>query len=341
MKVLLCSKKVEYIGGAEIYLDKLKALLVSNNIITSVFYFEDLDNHNFDSFFNELNKFNPNILHFNKDVFFSKKQCQLIKKLDIPVVLTVHDYFCIPFPTTFRNKLKNLIKKRYRPFDYYVIPSKNYYDKLIKNSIDNVVYIPHFIDLDKWSNMEKKSKLKKILFVGRLEKEKGIFLLINVFNKLSIKNKNIVLYIVGSGSCVSRLQNKINKLNLCKKIKLVGFKTRLELAEYYSEATLLVIPTLKHELFGLVGLEAKASKLPVIASNLDGIKEWCINEYTGITFNSKDANDLMRKIRWLLTDQKMYDYLKNNAYNFVSSNYSKEITYKKLYNFYKKISNEL
>ena len=341
MRIFFCSTKEKYVGGAETYLDNTINILESKKIETYIYHFRKRERMNFELFFENLKIFNPDIIHFNKRISFTPKQIQLIRNLHVPIVLTIHDYFCVPFPINFKNKLKRIFY-RYHPYiDYYIIPSKTYYNKLKAKNISNIFYIPHFVKLQNWCPKEKRNFGKNILFVGRLEYQKGIFFLLDMFKELSSKHEDIVLYIIGSGSCKTKLEKAIENLNLNLKVKLVGFKTQQELSKYYSEATLLILPSLKFELFGLVGLEAQASKLPVIASNLEGVKEWCIDSSTGLTFQSNDKADLIRQIEQILSNKKLYKLIQTKAYHHVTNNYSKEIAIRKLINFYHNISNEI
>jgi glycosyltransferase involved in cell wall biosynthesis len=120
----------------------------------------------------------------------------------------------------------------------------------------------------------------KILFVGNLEPNKGITILLGAFEKLSAYKSDTKLIIVGKGT----LESKINKLkNSGSKIEYNGYVPRLKLASIYSECSIFCSPSVQvkrvglvltwQEQFGFSLVEAMASGLPIVSSNIGTIPE--------------------------------------------------------------------
>lgn len=193
---------------------------------------------------------------------------------------------------------KKYIKKLKRALTNigYLIPASKYltkdYKEIYKDIKTKVIYIPQAIE-----NLPKQniSTNKNILFVGRLEQEKGILDLIDIFKNVININKSINLTIVGDGTQKKLIKEKINKLKLNKNIKLTGYLTGKELNKEYSKASLFVM-TSYEESFGLVLIEAMSYGIPCIAfASALGAKE-IINKKNGILIKNRDKEKMAKEI---------------------------------------------
>ena len=104
------------------------------------------------------------------------------------------------------------------------------------------------------------------LYVGQIERHKGVELLINAFKKLE---GDYGLLIVGPGSMLEELKENTKDA----RIKFLGSKSKEEVRELMQKADCLVVPSLCYENSPTVIYEAFANNLPVIASDLGGIPE--------------------------------------------------------------------
>ncbi len=361
MKILFCSIQEAYCGGAEIY--KLKTIFALRNAGLEVAEFQfrkkmeqkngfkvwgmpvmpEIDHDEFMAFIETILIFKPAVIHVNKQLFVNRVQRAQLKNLGIPVVLTVHDYFSVPFPVN----LKNIIKEKLLEYcwfaDHYIIPSKMYFNQLLKKGVKHIIHIPHFVETKDWQfHSEKKiDQHVGLLYVGRFEEEKGIFLLLKAVAQLVRSKLDVTLTMIGDGSKLVKLNNEIEKMNLSAVVTIKSYADSKALKKYFDNATLLVLPTLKYELFGLVGIEAQASGLPVCASNLPGIREWCRHGLTGTLFHRNDQNDLCQKIKSMLTDEKLYHSIRHTAFKNVQEKFSAPSSVGQLIDLYKQIAHEI
>lgn len=145
----------------------------------------------------------------------------------------------------------------------------------------------------------------KILFVGELEPNKGISVLLNAFEKLSHYLFDTVLVIVGRGS----LENKVIKLkNSGLKVDYRGYIPHSTLATVYSDCSVFCSPSVKvkragliltlQEQFGFTLVEAMASGLPVVSSNVGTIPEIVGTENLVV---SPDTDNVFTALHKLLT----------------------------------------
>jgi glycosyltransferase involved in cell wall biosynthesis len=120
----------------------------------------------------------------------------------------------------------------------------------------------------------------KLLYLGRLSKEKGIDHLLNAIPKAQ-KNLgyNLCLTIAGSGPAEQSVHALAERSKL--QIKFVGWADRETRLKLLQEADLLAVPSVWPEPFGLVGVEAACLALPAVAFNVGGISDWLEAGVTG------------------------------------------------------------
>lgn len=138
-----------------------------------------------------------------------------------------------------------------------------------------------------------------ILFVGRLVLIKGIDHLIKAIKLLKVK---LPLIIVGDGPERDRLEKLTLSIGVSHLVKFVGKVNTHELIRYYKTCSLIGIPSLWPEAFGLSGVEAMAYGKPVVAYNTGGINEWLIDGVTGYLVSPGDIKELADKINLVLSD---------------------------------------
>ena len=118
-----------------------------------------------------------------------------------------------------------------------------------------------------------------ILTVRRLVYKNGIDTLIEAAKIAIKKNSNIIFLAVGTGPDFNEVKAKIDQLGIGKNFKLAGFVSDENLPAYYNAADFFVLPSSSGEGLPLVGLEALSSGLPLVATDVGGIKEVMIKGY--------------------------------------------------------------
>lgn len=141
-----------------------------------------------------------------------------------------------------------------------------------------------------------------ILFVGRLEKYKGVETLISAMRILP----QVVLRIVGDGPDRRRLMDLARGL---RNITFVGFVQGEALWDEYAGARALVVPSLWYEPFGMVALEAMVRGVPVVVSDRGGLPEIVEDGVSGLVFPAGDAGFLATQLKKLSCDQNYAEML--------------------------------
>lgn len=190
----------------------------------------------------------------------------------------------------------NHIKKNLKALDRLISPSEFTKEKHERDGIGiRIDVLPHF--LPRKSVTDKKEELKNVnrdtpyfLFVGRLEKIKGVQDLISVFKQSQEYN----LYIAGAGNYETELRDMASGFS---NIKFLGHVEQASLSYWYEKATALIVPSLCFEVFGMVVLEAYAVKTPVIVKDCGALPEVVNRGGGGIVYSSeKELSTAVRQL---------------------------------------------
>lgn len=210
--------------------------------------------------------------------------------------------------------------------------------KLYKLPVSKLFYIPHALE-DKFiekSTEQKRSIREKyhisddeqiVLFVGRLNMDKGIYHLVHVFKELLLTHTHLHLIIAGNGDLSSLLNLSAPHWD---KITFTGYADAMMLNELYSIADVGVIPSY-HEELGYVAIEMMMHKLPIICSNASGLVEVINHGECGIIidWNETNRNDSLRNaLEDWLNNKSAYESFSSKGRERYLSTYSLE-NYKK------------
>lgn len=183
-----------------------------------------------------------------------------------------------------------------------------------------VEIVPNGVDFNKFQKtdleelgLKLKEKLgiekeeKVVLTVSRLTKKNGVDVLIEAINKLKLKSykiHKIKLLIAGEGEERKELERLVKKLNLEREVVFAGEIKLEEIIGYYKIADVFCRPS-RTEGFGNVFIEAMAASLPVVATNIGGIKDFLRDGENGLFSEVDNPDDLAEKIKILLEDDKL------------------------------------
>ena len=159
----------------------------------------------------------------------------------------------------------------------------------------------------------------KFLFLGQIEKHKGVFLLIGAFNKIQEKYPEVELLIAGTGS---QLETARQQAGDNKNIKFLGWPGDVEANKLLYAADCLVYPSLVYENCPNAIQRALAAGLPVLASDLGGIPE-LLNQNAGLLFKPADIDDLVEKMAWMIENRHSFQFAVQAG--FKVENYIKEL----------------
>jgi len=161
--------------------------------------------------------------------------------------------------------------------------------------------IPHGLDTTRdalWP--ASKGSVPVVAFQGRLVTTKGIRLILEAARRLASEPLDFELHIIGDGPERKSLERLAHEWKLTPRVRFLGWLPPSELDTILARATVVVVPSLGGEVFGLVAAENMLRGLPVLVSDLGAFAE--VIGDAGLLFRTGDAEDLARRLATLLRD---------------------------------------
>jgi len=251
------------------------------------------------------------------------KQILLTHSINIPIVTTLHGTDITLLGQD--NSFKPVIEYAINSSDAITTVSQNLRDVTHDNfKINKQIYhVPNFIDLklyEKRLNKNLRSSYANsdefiLTHISNFRKVKRVNDVIDVFNLVSKMHK-CKLLMIGDGPERLEAEQLCRKYRLTNKIKFLG---KLKLIEnILSFADVFLLPS-ETESFGLVALEAMASKTVVISTNSGGLPEVNIDNKTGFLSDVGDIDKMSKDISNLLSNKELLETMKINAFNHAKS----------------------
>jgi len=271
------------------------------------------------------------IRRFNIDIIHSHSRTTQVlgtllrRHTGIPHVYTCHGFF-----------KRRLLRRMFPCWGDKIIAISEQVKEHLLDDFDvdekQIVVVHNGIDIDKFKsqNPKAKSEIKKELGLGngpvvgivaRLSDVKGHKYLIEAMKDVLKEFPDAQLLIAGDGKEKNNLVNLANSLGISDKIifKPEAHGTK----EILSVMDVFVMPSLKEGL-GLALMEAMSSGVPVIGSDIGGIKTLIQDDVTGLLVRPADAIRLSRAIVSVLKNRKMAESLAKQASRFINENFSQE-----------------
>ena len=259
-----------------------------------------------------MGKIKPDIIHVHAPNFFSCSAIPVAKLKRIPIIATVHraEVDRVGSPIFF------VRKHALTRFNRIVAVSNHTKSLAINAGVEaskiTVIYNScderfFFFGKDKDSVRRKhnfRTDDKIILFVGNLIKRKGVSFLLESLNLLRGTIPEFLAIIVGQGEELENLKSMVSRYALNSHVKFYGRVSKTELSELCTAADVFVLPSTS-EGHSVALLEAMASGLPIVASDIEGNRESVQDGVNGLLFKTASTEKLAEKLAIVLTDQNL------------------------------------
>ena len=263
-----------------------------------------------------------NILHVHYAIphasaAVNAKQILATYGIDIPIVTTLHgtDITLLGKDKSFKPVIEYAINMS----DAVTAVSEDLKKETLKyfNIKNEIKTIPNFIDMSLYQKKEdvklRNQFAKKDEFIlthiSNFRKVKRVEDVVNIFNKVS-EEIPAKLLMIGDGPERLKAEQLCRQLGITKKVKFLGKLKVIE--KVLSISDVFILPS-ETESFGLVALEAMASKTVVVSTNSGGLPEVNIDGETGYLSDVGDVNKMAKDAIALLNHVKKLNVFKNNA----------------------------
>jgi len=235
-------------------------------------------------------KFNPNVIYVSGRM--DKGYLSIVvdfKKKGVPVVAGMDNQWCGCLKQIIQISLKYFLFKKY--FTHIFVPGARQYtlayflgfkEKILMNLYSG--------NTDLFCHIKREYRFKRIVFLGRLEKIKGLDLLLEAWKRINLeKYTDWELVLIGAGSLEVMAKNVEN-------VKTYGFLTQKEIVKVINGDCVFCLPSRK-EPWGVVVHEMASAGLPMILSKGVGAgDEFLINGYNGFLLECLSANEIYNKL---------------------------------------------
>jgi glycosyltransferase involved in cell wall biosynthesis len=231
--------------------------------------------------------------------------------------------------------------RAFESFDAYAAVSKFVLRTIEANcevSKLDVRVIPPAIDSEIFLSCARELPPATIRYIGRLEPEKGLPVLLRAMPDILEATPEARLVITGQGTLKSRIEALIDRLALRRSITMEGVCPRNELASRYENSTLVVMPSIWQEPFGIVAVETMLAARGLIATRVGGLKELLVDGITGVSAIPGDPSAIGDAVTTLLKDRPALLRLSETARRWASERFSRDKSAVQMIELYESIA---
>ena len=197
--------------------------------------------------------------------------------------------------------------------------AKKFLQERFPERADRMRRIYNGLNLSEFGRADFSSSPPLILAVGRLISKKGFADLICACGLIAERGKSFRCEIIGEGPLENELRGQIERLNLQNRVALSGAKPQREVRQRLAAANVFVLPSVIDPEGGMdnlptVIMEAMATALPVVSTNIGGIPEMVIENETGFLLEPADASALADAIEKVIDDRLLAQRLGHAGY---------------------------
>lgn len=221
-------------------------------------------------------------------------------------------------------------------YDHVISVNTEHLDMLGKHHAD-LSCVPNGVNLERFDvDVDRRDE---ILFLGRLAPKKRVSDLIEAFDRIADEIPDTDLVIVGTGPKSDELKSQVSRHGIGERVHFEGRVADDAIPRYYRRARLFVLPSV-WEGHPLTLLEAWASEVPVVTSDVEGIAEFVDHEKTGYLVPPESPDELADAIRYALSNPDESREWASNAYELVREEYSWEGVADRTNRIYERITSQ-
>ncbi len=270
-------------------------------------------------------------------------------KIATPIITTFHGLIAIENEKSHKSGLQKYLHERWASYfeknalknSHAIIAVSHEMQAEIMDVLpaigSKITILPNGVDIQKPKPHPPSSLLEikpnTLLFVGRLDRIKGIF---NLIEALKNVRSDIQLVMIGDGNERQNLEKAIFTEGVSERVKLLGTLPNEAVMAWIAQCDALILPSF-HETQGIVLLEANTCGKPVIASNINGIREVVTHGYNGFLCNPYNPMHIAETINRLFSDAHLMKKIGENGRQRVIEKYDWAIIAQQTETLYKQV----
>lgn len=223
-------------------------------------------------------------------------------------------------------------------FDHYVAVGQLMSERMEAEGIGPATVLNNSITYR--PRRETISETPLIVFAGRLDRTKGVDVLLRAMKRVHNKFPFAKLLIAGDGNFQRVLEKLTQDLQISDCVTFLGYVERNDMDSLFESAWIQVAPALWDEPFGNVILEAMMRGTVPIASDVGGYQELIQNGINGFLVPPNDVDALTEKICQILADRERLELMSQQAHHHVAHNFSESQFMKRILNLYEEVIDE-
>jgi len=278
-----------------------------------------------------IERMDPDIIHVHNLYSMALDVDRLLAASERPVVQTVHDYsivcpnsWCVHpdgtlcqggagvkcfehdcgrnYPYDAKMVLLTLIRHRLLEsfMEAMICPSHYLADLLSRHGFKNVHHVFNYVDAEKLEVPEAEREERRLLYLGRVDPEKGVDVLLDAMPLILEEEPETRLTVVGDGTSAGELRNRSERAGLGGAVTFHARVPYDRVKSFYASATLKILPSVWCENSPLTAYECMVAGLPMVGSRIGGIPDLVVDGETGALAEPRNPRDLARKVVGLL-----------------------------------------
>lgn len=304
-----------------------------------------------------LDDFQPDVIHGHTPLMIGLAVGRYAKLRNVPLVCTTHTFpdnttgnlwFIYPIKKPVDYLVKSHCAKVLVNSNYATMPTKMVMDALLPAHIKKNLKIPvealqNGVDLSRFSpgpvpkDTYKKFNLPEdkpiISYIGRLDKEKSIGVVVRAFQQV-LKSKPAHLLLVGDGADKDDLKSLVKKLGLTDHVTFTGKVVGDDLVNLHRIGTVFCTASVT-EVQSIALLESMACGQPVVVIDVDSMKELCKDGINGYMCEEKNVDQIAGRLLKVISDKKLRDKMGKESIK-IASTFDIKYSVQKFEQIYKK-----
>jgi glycosyltransferase involved in cell wall biosynthesis len=292
----------------------------------------------------------PDVVHLSNALLMGLA-AKIKSELNVPVFCTLQDedVWINAMSENYKPILWKLMSERAKDIDKFISVSQYFADVMTRNmniengkikvvhlGVDPEVYLPHSFSVDP----------PVIAYLSRLNDENGLGILVDAFIQLKkdLKFKSAKLKLTGGKTkddekYIQKLKKKLNENNLLHDVEWIEDFRTSTLSDFFKNVTVLSVPVLQGEAFGLDLLEALACGIPIVQPALAAFPEIVEKSGAGVVYSPNTPEALAGKLSNVLLDQNVLKQMSKNGRKAVEDNFNIRYSLEKFTEVYKEVLN--